>query len=188
MAGCDFIPVGFGEEACTENYAGTGTTLYLFKSAWVDQTDLAIDDNANMYTGFKLKEGFKLVPVELKAQANSVQSSLLGDGGKGFSNVGTVVVNRDLDLAAVCARVMSNSSFGALLRKAGLNGGCFILWNPNVKPTFTLDDTTGDAFDSDNQATWTITSSPMPYPRMRISEEEFDALTVQETTSTSPTE
>ena len=180
---CDFIPVGVGESACTENYAGTGTTLYLFKSADVDVTDLAIDENNNMYTGFKLKEGKKLVPVELKAQANKVDSELLGNGGKGFSNVGTVVIERDLDLAAVCARVMSNSSFGALLRKAGLNEGCFILWNPNVKPTFALSDTTGDAFDSDNQATWTITSSPMPYPRMRISEEEFDALVVAEATS-----
>lgn len=182
MAACDFKPVGMGEEACTENYAGTGTTLYLFKSAWVDKTGLAIDDENNMYTGFKLKEGMKLVPVELKAQANSVQSSLLGDGGKGFSNVATVVINRDLDLAAVCARTMSNAPFGALLRKPGLGEGCFILWNPNVKPTFALDDTTGDAFDSDNQATWTITSSPMPYPRMRISEEEFSALTVLEPT------
>ena len=182
---CDFVPVGFGESACAENYAGTGTTLYLFKSADVDKTGLAVDENSNMYTGFKLKEGKKLTPVELKAQANSVASELLGNGGKGFSNVGTVVVERDLDLAAVCARTMSNSSFGALLRKAGIGEGCFILWNPNVKPTFALSDTTGDAFDSDNQATWTITSSPMPYPRMRISEEEFLALTVDEPSAAS---
>lgn len=180
---CDFIPVGMGEEACTENYAGTGTTLYLFKSADVDKSDLKLDEDNNMYTGFKLKEGKKLVPVELKAQANSVQSSLLGDGGKGFSNVGTVVINRDLDLAAVCARTMSNSSFGALLRKPGIGEGCFILWNPNVKPTFALDDNTGSSFEDENQATWTITSSPMPYPRMRISEEEFLALPVVETES-----
>ena len=184
MATCDFIPVGVGDSACAENYAGTGTTLYLFKSAWVDTTDLAIDDKNNMYTGFKLKEGTKLVPIELKPQSNKVDSEILGTGGKGFSNVGTVVVERDLDLAAVCARVMSNLPFGALLRKAGLNEGCFILWNPNVKPTFSLSDTTGDAFDSDNQATWTITSSPMPYPRMRISEEEFAALTIMESPTT----
>lgn len=174
---CDFIPVGMGASACAENYAGTGTTAYLFKGEDVDVTALKVDEELNQYTGFALKEGKKLTPVKLKNQANKVASSSLGKN-KGFSNVGTLVVERDLDIAAVCARTMNNTNFGILLARPGVNAGCYILWNPSVDPTFELADDTGDSFDSDNQATWTVTSSPMPYPRMSISHEEFVALDV----------
>lgn len=176
---CDFIPVGMGASACAENYAGTGTTAWLFKGEDVDTTALKVDEKLNQYTGFALKPEKKLVPVKLKNQANKVASSSLGKN-KGFSNVGTLVVERDLDIAAVCARTMNNTNFGILLAKPGVNSGCYILWNPSVDPTFELADDTGDSFDSDNQATWTVTSSPMPYPRMSISHEEFVALDVMD--------
>ena len=58
---CDFIPVGMGASACAENYAGTGTTAYLFKGEDVDTTSLKVDEELNQYTGFALKEGKKLV-------------------------------------------------------------------------------------------------------------------------------
>lgn len=176
---CDFIPVGMGASACAENYAGTGTTAYLFKGEDVDTSSLKVDEKLNQYTGFALKEGKKLTPVKLKNQANKVASSSLGKN-KGFSNVGTLVVERDLDIAAVCARTMNNTNFGILLARPGVNAGCYILWNPSVDPSFELADDTGDSFDSDNQATWTVTSSPMPYPRMSISHEEFVALAVED--------
>lgn len=177
---CDFIPVGVGATACAENYAGTGTTAYLFKGEDVDTSSLEVDEATNAYKGFALKSGKKLTPVKLKNQANKVASSSLGKN-KGFSNVGTIVVERDLDIAAVCARTMNNTNFGVLLQRPGVNEGCYILWNPSVDPSFELADDTGDTFDSDNQATWTVTSSPMPYPRMRITQEDFAALEVVDT-------
>lgn len=179
---CDFIPVGVGDSACAENYAGTGTTAYLFKGADVDTTALSIDEKKNKYIGFALKEGAKIYPVKLKSQANKVVGATLGKN-KGFSNTGTLVVDRDLDVAAVCARTMNNTNFGILLLRPGIKNGCYILWNPTADPTLELSDDTGDAFDSDNQATWTVTSSPMPYSRMWISQDEFDALTVAEPTT-----
>jgi len=178
---CDLRPIGIGADACTENYAGTGTTAYIFKTEDVDLTGLKVNETKNLYDGFALKTGKKIYPVILKNQANKVDSSSLG-ANKGFSNVGTIVIEKDLDVAAAVARTVNNSNFGVLLRRSDGNG-CFILWNPNVKPTFELADTTGDAFDSDNTATWTITSSPMPYPRMCIGETEFTALTVAESTT-----
>ena len=177
---CDFIPVGMGASACAENYAGTGTTAYLFKGEDVDTSALEINEKLNQYTGFSLKAEAKLVPVKLKNQANKVVGASLGKN-RGFSNTGTLVVERDLDIAAVCARTMNNTNFGVLLTRPGVKNGAYILWNPTADPTFELADDTGDAFDSDNQATWTVTSSPMPYSRMWISHEEFIALPVMET-------
>ena len=174
---CDFLPVGVGESACAENYAGTGTTAYLFKGADVDTSKLDVDETKNKYIGFALKEGAKIYPVKLKNQANKVVGASLGKN-KGFSNTGTLVVERDLDVAAVCARTMNNTNFGILLLRPGIKAGCYILWNPTADPTFELSDDTGDTFNSDNQATWTVTSSPMPYPRMRISQEDFAALEI----------
>ena len=179
---CDFLPVGVGESACAENYAGTGTTAYLFKGADVDTSKLDVDETKNKYIGFALKEGAKIYPVKLKNQANKVVGASLGKN-KGFSNTGTLVVERDLDVAAVCARTMNNTNFGILLLRPGIKAGCYILWNPTADPTFELSDDTGDTFNSDNQATWTVTSSPMPYSRMWISQDEFDALTVAEPTT-----
>ena len=123
---CDFIPVGMGASACAENYAGTGTTAWLFKGEDVDTTALKVDEELNQYTGFALKEGKKLVPVKLKNQANKVASSSLGKN-KGFSNVGTLVVERDLDIAAVCARTMNNTNFGILLAKPGVTSSILSL-------------------------------------------------------------
>lgn len=174
---CDFIPVGQGASACTENYSGTGTTGYFFKSDDVDQTGLKIDEKTNTYTGFKLKESGKITPIALKNQANKVVSTSLGEN-KGFSNVGTMVVDKDLDLAAVAARVANNTNFGVLLPKPGVGQGAYILWSPMTRTKLEISDDTGDAFDSDNQATWTVTAAPMAYPRMAISDTEFKALTI----------
>lgn len=176
---CEFKPVGVGANSCSESYAGTGTTAYLFKTEDVDQTELKIDEETNNYSGFALKTGKKIYPIVLKNQANKVDGTLLGPN-KGFSNAGTIVVEKDLDLLAVVARTANNSSFGMLLRKPGVGTGCYILWNPNVNVTLEITDTTGDAFDSDNTSTWVVTSAPMPYTRMGITEAEFTALTVAE--------
>ncbi len=174
---CDFIPVGQAADKCEENYAGTGTTAYLFKSDAVDMTALKIDAATNTYTGFKLKEGQKITPIALKNQANKVTSTLLKQG-RGFKNVATIVVDKDLDVAAVAARVASNTRFGMLLPKPGIAQGAYILWNPNVDTTLEISDDTGDAFDSDNQASWTVSAAPMAYPRMAISDTEFKTLTI----------
>ena len=174
---CDFIPVGQGATACTENYAGTGTTAYVFKTEDVDTTALKVDEKTNTYTGFKMKEGTKVTPIALKNQANKVASTSLGFCN-GFKNVATVVIERDLDLAAVLSRAVNNANFGVLLPKAGIGQGAYILWNPMTRTEVEISDDTGDAYDSDNQATWTITSAPMAYPRMGISDTEFKALTI----------
>lgn len=181
---CDMFPVGMGDSACTENYAGTGTVAYLFAASDVDKDSLAVDEKLPMYKTFALKDGAKIYPVALKVQANKVDGSGLGPN-KGFSNVATIVAERDLDRLAVLQRTVNNKRCGLLLKKPGTASGAYILWNESVDTTFEFADTTGDTFDSDNTSTWTVTSAPMPYSRMYIPEDQFTALTVAEETADS---
>lgn len=176
---CDLFPVGTGADSCTENYAGTGTLAYLFFSDDVDTDTLAEDEATNSYKTFALKTGKKIYPVRLKKQANKVVGTGLGDN-KGFSNVATIVIDKDLEKLSVVERTVQNKPCGMLLRKAGLGKGCYILWNPTVDTKFEFSTDSGDSYDADSGSTWTITSAPMPYDSMTIPEDQFTALTIAE--------
>lgn len=182
---CDLFPVGMGASSCKESYAGTGTLAYLFFSEDVDtSTDsLVEDEETNSYTKFTLKTGKKIYPIRLKKQANKVVGTGLGDN-KGFSNVATIVVDKDLEKLSVVERTVQNKPCGLLLRKAGLNAGCFILCNPTVDTKFEFSTDSGDSYDADSGSTWTVTSAPMPYDSMTIPEDQFSALTVADDSST----
>jgi hypothetical protein len=182
---CDLFPVGVNADSCTESYAGTGTLAYLFFSDDVDTETLAVSETANEYSTFKLKEGKKIHPIRLKKQANKVVGTGLGDN-KGFSNVATLVIDKELEKLSVLERTVQNKPCGLLLRKAGIDEGCYILWNPNVDTAFEFSTDSGDSYDSDMGSTWTVTSAPMPYDSMTISKATFAALTVaEESVSTS---
>lgn len=183
---CDLFPVGVGTDSCTESYAGTGTTAYLFFSEDVDQSTLAISDTEAEYSTFALKTGKYIYPVRLKKQANKVVGTGLGDN-KGFSNVATLVIDKELEKVSLLERTVQNKPCGLLLRKAGHEKGAFILWNPNVDTSFEFSTDTGDSYDSDMGSTWTVTSAPMAYDCMSISEAQFKLLT-QATTSSGETD
>lgn len=174
---CDLRPVGVGTDACTESYAGTGTTAYVFFSEDVDMDVLKVSEEKPIYENFALKEGKYIYPLRLKKQANKVVDTSLGDN-KGVSNVATIVVDKDLEDEAMLQRTIQNKPCGLLLKKSGLGQGAFILWNPNVDTTFEFAGDTGDTYDADMGSTWTVTSAPMPYARMSISQEVLDALSV----------
>jgi hypothetical protein len=176
---CDLFPVGVNADSCTESYAGTGTLAYLFFSDDVDTESLEVSDTENAYSTFKLKTGKKIYPIRLKKQANKVVGTGLGDN-KGFSNVGTLVIDKELEKLSVLERTVQNKPCGLLLRKAGIDEGCYILWNPNVDTAFEFSTDSGDSYDSDMGSTWTVTSAPMPYDSMVISKATFAALTVAE--------
>lgn len=176
---CDLKPIGMGADSCAESYAGTGTLAYLFFSEDVDTETLAEDEATPSYKTFALKPDKKIYPIRLKKQANKVVGTGLGDN-KGFSNVGTLVIDKDQDNLSVVERTVQNKPCGLLLRRAGLNNGAYILWNPTVDTKFEISGDTGDSYDADSGSTWTVTSAPMPYERMYVPEDQFTALTVAE--------
>ena len=174
---CDLRPVGSGATSCTESYAGTGTTAYLFFSEDVNLQSLAVDEKSPNYSTFALQEGKKIYPIRLKKQANKVVGTGLGDN-KGFSNVATIVIDTDADNRSLVERTVQNKPCGLLLRKPGVGTGAYIIWNPTVDPKFEFSSDTGDSYDSESGSTWTVTSAPMPYDSMGIPEEQFTALQI----------
>lgn len=179
---CDLKPIGMGATSCSESYAGTGTTAYLFFSEDVDTSDLKVSETKPEYESFALVEGKKIYPIKLKKQANKVVGTGLGDN-KGFSNVATIVIDKDIENLSVVERTVQNKACGMLLLKPGVNAGAWILWNPTVDTKFEFNTDTGDSYDADSGSTWTVTSAPMAYDSMGISNTLLAALTVASSTN-----
>lgn len=184
---CEIKPVGMGAKACKEDYAGTGMLAYLFFSEDVDTTAEALveDEATPSYKKFALKTGKKIFPIRLKQQANKVTAKGIGDTG-GFENVAAIEINKDLETLAVVERTVQLKPCGALIRRPGLNKGCYILWNPTCDTKFEFSTDSGDTYNSAKGSKWTITSAPMTYDSMYIPEEVFAALTLAEEVVTPP--
>ena len=149
-------------QTCEENYSGIGTSVYV---AFVDdldgQCDYAEDKAGFDDTAFKFKAGKGFYQLDIKKKSGKVTAESNGQG-KGFTNVLTFVMNQNMEDMALISRAMNNVD--TLWAAADGKGGYYMIYDKNFAPEVAISADTGDAPDSDNGFTVTVTGTPMKYP------------------------
>ena len=158
--GCNLISVGFGLDACKENFSGVGGTAYFFLKSDVKGTP-AYDDTKNMFQASAF-EGITVYPVKLKKKVNKVDWTNNPNGG-GFTNTATLMVADDMDNMSFNGRSLNNlgGDFGVMIPKSTADGTSeyYVIYNHEFGTDFTLEGTTGDAPDSDHGHTITVAAT-----------------------------
>ena len=157
---CNLINVGFGGDACKENFSGVGGTAYFFLKRDVTKAP-AYDETKNAFA----VDAFTDVPVykvKLKKKVNKVDWTNNPNGG-GYTNTATLVVADDMDNMAFNGRNLNNlgGDFGVMIPKSTSDGTSeyYVIYNHDFGTDFTLEGTTGDAPDSDHGHTITVAAT-----------------------------
>lgn len=159
---CDLMNVG-ADNTCVENYAGVGNTIYLYKHSDLT-TPPEYDDESAGFTAasFAFGQGKGFYQVKIEAGTGQVTSSSNGLS-KGFSNVLTGRVSRDMETMSLLARTLNNTQeWGAMVPDG--QGSYYVVDGGEYGTVFELASDTGTTPDSENGHTLTITGSPMKYP------------------------
>ena len=150
-------------QSCEENYSGIGTSVYV---AFVEDLAAPVEYAEDMagFNGendFKFKPGKGFYQLDIKKKSGKVTAESNGQG-KGFTNVLTFVMNQNMEGMALISRAMNNVD--TLWAAADGKGGYYMIYDKNFAPEVAISADTGDAPDSDNGFTVTVTGTPMKYP------------------------
>lgn len=153
---------------CSENYSGIGTSVYV---AFVDDLETPVEYSDTMagFDGeadFTFKKGKGFYQLDIKKKSGKVTAESNGQG-KGFTNVLTFVMNQNMEDMALISRAMNNVD--TLWAAADGKGSYYMIYDKNFAPEVAISADTGDAPDSDNGFTVTVTGTPMRYPLPKYS-------------------
>ena len=156
--------VGYGTNACTENFSGVGGEAFIFmKEDLAAAPAYSETDNTFSADAFSFKEGKGAYRVKLKKQVNSVTWSNNPNSG-GYTVTGTFIVADDMDTMAFNGRTLNNlgGDWGVMIPKSTADGSeeYYVIYNHQFGlSTFTVEGTTGDAPDSDHGHTYTVAAT-----------------------------
>lgn len=179
MAKCNLINVGFGVDACKENFSGVGGTAYFFLKSDVTAAP-SYDDAKNAFTSTSFPS-LKAYKVKLKKKVNKVDWTNNPNGG-GYTCTATLMVADDMDSMSLNGRSLNNlgGDFGVMIPKSTADGTTeyYVIYNHEFGTDFTCEGTTGDAPDSDHGHTITVAATMFYGPTtwsgtlVEVSEEE----------------
>ena len=160
---CTMMHLKRSAQSCEENYSGIGTSVYV---AFVEdlETPVKYSEKFAGFDGendFKFKAGKGFYQLDIKKKSGKVTAESNGQG-KGFTNVLTFVMNQNMEDMALISRAMNNVD--TLWAAADGKGGYYMIYDENFAPEVAISADTGDAPDSDNGFTVTVTGTPMKYP------------------------
>lgn len=159
---CILKPIKRSAQNCEESYSGIGTSVYV---AFVEDLEVPADYSDALAgfdeTAFQFKNGKGFYQLDIKKKTGKVTSESNGQG-KGFTNVLTFVMNQSMDDMALISRAINNVD--TLWAAADGKGGYYMIYDKNFAPEVAISADTGDAPDSDNGFTVTVTGTPMRYP------------------------
>lgn len=159
--------VGYGANACVENFSGVGGEAFIFMKEDLDITSglPAYSEEENKFTegAFKFKEGKFPYRIKLKKAVNSVTWSNNPNSG-GYTVTATFIVADDMDKMAFNGRTLNNlgGDWGVFIPKMTTDGSeeYYVIFNYQYGlSTFTVEGTTGDAADSDHGHTYTVAAT-----------------------------
>lgn len=179
---CNLKPnVGYGVEACVENFSGVGGEAYIFKKEDLAKAPVANEDS-NSFTSdsFTFKEGpsFGMYKIKLKKQVNSVTWSNNPNSG-GYTVTATFIVADDMDKMSFNGRTLNNlgGDWGVMIPKGTTKDGeteYYVVYNHDFGlSTFTVEGTTGDAPDSDHGHTYTVAATMLYGPMTWVGSPTF---------------
>lgn len=164
---CTLNHIKRSAKSCEESYSGIGTSVYV---AFVEDLDVPVDYSDEVAgfdeTAFKFKAGKGFYQLDIKKKTGKVTSESNGQG-KGFSNVLTFVMNQNMNEMALISRAINNVD--TLWAAADGKGNYYMIYDKNFAPEVSISADTGDAPDSDNGFTVTVTGTPMRYPLPKFS-------------------
>ena len=159
---CNLKPnVGYGANACTENFSGVGGEAFLFMKSDLDGAPEYSDDSNSFKEGtFKFTEGKGVYNIKLKKAVNSVTWANNANSG-GYTVTATFTVADDMNKMAFNGRTLNNlgGDWGVLIATANVDE-YYVIYNHQFGlSTFTVEGTTGDAPDSDHGHTYTVAAT-----------------------------
>lgn len=164
---CNLKHIKRSAQTCDENYSGIGTSVYV---AFVEDLEAPVDYSDKVAgfdeTAFKFKENKGFCQLDIKKKSGKVTAESNGQG-KGFTNVLTFVMNQNMEDMALISRAINNVD--TLWAAADGKGSYYIIYDKNFAPEVAISADTGDAPDSDNGFTVTVTGTPMRYPLPKYS-------------------
>lgn len=171
---CKIKPnVGYGSNACKENFSGVGGEAWIFLKEDLQQSPV-YDDKKNEFTenSFTFKQGTGAYKIKLKKQVNSVTWSNNPNSG-GYTVTATFVVSDDMDKMAFNGRTLNNlgGDWGVMIPAATADDTqrWYVVYNHDFGlSTFTVEGTTGDAPDSDHGHTITAAATMYYGPTMYV--------------------
>lgn len=160
---CNLKHIKRSSQTCEENYSGIGTSVYV---AFVEDLEAQCEYSETeagfpSETSFKFKDGKGFCQLDIKKKSGKVTAESNGPG-KGFTNVLTFVMNQNMEDMALISRAINNVD--TLWAAADGKGGYYMIYDKNFAPEVAISADTGDAPDSDNGFTVTVTGTPMKYP------------------------
>lgn len=171
---CNLIPnVGYGTNACKENFSGVGGEAWIFLKEDLEAAP-AYDETGkkNEFTSdsFKFKTNKGAYKIKLKKQVNSVTWANNANSG-GYTVTGTFIVADDMDTMAFNGRTLNNlgGDWGVMIPAATADGSSrfYVIYNHDFGlSTITIEGTTGDAPDSDHGHTYTVAATMFYGPTM----------------------
>lgn len=162
---CELMNIGSSAQNCTENFAGLPS--YILVALADDLTADPEYDNAKAEfteASFAFGTGKGFYRIKIKQNSGKVTSTSNGSG-KGFSNVLTAVVDKDMENMSKILRVMNNMDVVAMAPDG--KGKHYVIYDAKFRPTLEVSSDTGDTPDSDSGHTITITCNPCVYPLVK---------------------
>lgn len=163
MAPCNLKSVILSGESCETNYAGVGDRVYFGLKSDLDKKP-TIDDfetgkNCYKSSAFSDLQG-KLYAIDIKADSGQVTGEG-AEGVEGHSNVGTFVVDKNVDDAVAVLR--SARMLDTIWFIPDGKGKYYVLYSATKKAKVADNYDSGTTYDSDHGLTVTITVAPCEF-------------------------
>lgn len=179
---CPTLKNILAEDACTENYAGLASKVFLGLKSDL-KAALTLDDETATYSVPEMKEGKFLYMLECKEDNQQIEGSSLGKR-KGFALTFNAVLEAVDKKTAVVARALNNLDLFIIAQ----DGEDYqIMYDPTRKVTFENDGIktdTGKAASDDRQVTMAAKLSPVKYPNLFVTAPEGGFESMLDTTTT----
>lgn len=171
---CPTLEHILNSEQCTENFAGTGSVIYVGLKEDLE-TPMALPDGDNTYPTPTFKAGKGLYKIECKEEQNKIDGASLGRR-KGFKLTGTFVLEAVNQVIAKTGRALNNLDLFFIVP----DGDAYqIMYDPIRKVVFDSDGittTTGAAASDDRITTLTATLQPVKYPNLFVTIDDIESL------------
>ena len=161
---CPVISDILASQECTENFAGLGSTVYIFLKEDLE-SPLVLTDNEYSTPVFKTGKG--LYRFDCKDDSQQIEGHSLGRRN-GFRLNGQIILEAVNKLTSKTARAMNNLDIGIIFPDGDDSQ---IMYDPQRKVVFDNDGiqtTTGANPDDDRQATLNATLAPVRYPNLYV--------------------
>lgn len=176
------------DDQCLENFAGLGSTAYIFLKDDIDKSKLVATKNVYAWQEDTFKTGKGFYKVELKEESQSFSGESLGKR-KGYKITAQMVIEVLNDAVSELCRGLNNLDWGVILSDG--EGKYQIMYSPTQKVTMdsgAVKTETGAASSDDRTCTLAPVLSNLMYPAYwvtfpEVTETEGEG-TAEETTVT----